>query len=35
MENPVIWNHVESFDRFLNQSDSSYNEQKLAISIDK
>ena len=35
MENPIIWDPVESFDIFTNQSDSSYNEQKLAISDGK
>ena len=35
MENPIIWDPVESFDIFTNQSDSSYNEQKLAIGIVK
>ena len=27
MKNPVLWDPVESFDRFANQSDSSYNEK--------
>ena len=35
MVNPILWYPVESFYRFPNQSDSRYNEQKLAISIVK
>ena len=33
--NPLTWNAVERYEIFPNQSESSYNEQKLAIEICK